>query len=159
MLIWALILTASVILALFMYRTGLLGHADIYVFVAVAFLAPGITLPSFILGSLIAITLSILLSVGINVKRHTFHLPDSLLAVRLTPRLLSIPSLSWTRAYDDDGKLVMVLDIEHASLVNAPGQYAVPALPFLPFFALALFVLIILAASNISIPFLMSAFW
>lgn len=121
-----------------MYRTALLGHADLYALVTVTLLSPRTALGAFVLASLTALIVWTTVTMTVNSRRHdTRPLLDRLVSVRITPRLLQVPLLSWTRAYDHSGRLNAVFDAEHTEMTVQIGEYGTLAYSFIPFFAAA----------------------
>lgn len=148
-----LTLGASVLLALFLYRTALLGHADIYALVTVTSLSVNTALGAFILASLAALIAWTTFALVINTRRHdTRPFLHRLVSVRITPRLLQLPLLSWTKTYDHFGRLHAVFDAEHADMTVQIGKYGTLAYPFIPFFAAAEIALVVVSFAVWQLP-------
>jgi hypothetical protein len=153
--IWrTLTLGASILLVVFMYRTALLGHADLYALMTVTLLSPSTALGAFVLASLAALIAWITIAMTVNSRRHdTRPVLDRLVSVRITPRLLRLPLLSWTKAYDHSGRLNVVFDAEHTEMTVQIGEYGTLAYPFIPFFAAAEAVLVLAFLAGWQLPF------
>jgi len=150
-----LTLGASVLLAVFLYRTALLGHADLYALVTVTLLSPQLALGAFILASLIALITCSMFALTVNRRRHdTRPFLDRLLSVRITPRLLQLPLLSWTKAYDHLGRPHALFDAEHADMTAQIGEYGTLVYPFIPFFAVAEVALVFVSLVSLQVPLL-----
>jgi hypothetical protein len=149
-----LTLGASILLAIFLYRTALLGHADLYALVTVTLLSPQLALEAFILASLTTLITWSMFALTVNRRRHdTRPFLHRLVSVRITPRLLQLPLLSWSKAYDHFGRLNAVFDAEHADMTVRIGEYGTLAYPLIPFFAAAEAVLVLAFLAGCQLPF------